>query len=46
MYPLKYTRTRTFGVLGIDTMQEKNKKNYFNDHELSFYQVKQRPMYL
>ena len=38
MYPLRYTRNRTFGVLGIDTLQEKNKKNYFSDHELSFYQ--------
>jgi len=39
IYPLKYTRNKTFGCLGIDTLQEKNKKNFFSDHELSFYQV-------
>lgn len=39
LYPLKYSRSKTFGIIGIDTLQEKNKDcQSFSEPEASYYQ--------
>jgi hypothetical protein len=39
LYPLKYSRNKTFGVLGMDTLQEKSKDNQqLSETEVAFYQ--------
>jgi len=37
VYPLKYSRNKTFGVIGLDTLQEKDNQ-LLSDTELQFYQ--------
>ena len=38
--PLKYSRNKTFGTLGIDSLQEKSKDlQQFSDTEVLYYQV-------
>uniref|UniRef100_A0A670KEV1 EF-hand calcium binding domain 5 n=1 Tax=Podarcis muralis TaxID=64176 RepID=A0A670KEV1_PODMU len=36
--PLEDIRRRVFGVLGLDTLQDKNEKTIFVPHEIRFYQ--------
>jgi hypothetical protein len=38
VYPLKYTRNKVFGTLSIDTLQETERNNSFDEHEIAFYQ--------
>ncbi|KAL7986868.1 hypothetical protein Chor_005787, partial [Crotalus horridus] len=37
--PLEDVRRRVFGVLGLDTLRDKNEKTIFVPHEIRYYQV-------
>ena len=39
IYPLKYSRNKIFGTIGIDTLQETSKNIYFEENEIAFFQV-------